>query len=119
MFALISQSALLTGAFVAGLAVCAWSADGEPRQSTASGPKAAGAAPPTAPATSSPADPGVSDQRMFARGGAHAVAEVGETQPTRGQGSLTVVKRYNTGMRPRVGYARPAHHYSLILGIGY
>ena len=117
MFALISRSALLSGPLVAALSVCAWSADGETPKSTASGPTAAGPEPPTALATSSPADPGVSDQRLFAPAGAHVVAEVGETQPTRGQGTPTVVKRYNASMRSRV--TRPAHRYSLILGIGY
>jgi hypothetical protein len=119
MFALIGRSALLTGALVAALAACAWSADGETPKSTARGPTATGTEPPTAMATSSPTDPGISDQRLFARAGAHVGDEVGETQPTRGQGNLRVVKRYNAGVRPRVGYARPAHRYSLILGIGY
>ena len=52
------------------------------------------------------------------RRNAHTTVRVAESQPTRAHGTLTAGKRY-AGNRPRVGYFRPVHRYSLMLGIGY
>jgi len=99
MFALLSRATLLAGILMAGLSATAWSTDTD-----AVRPKTAG--PPVPMATASPADP------------EYTTAQVGQSQPTRAHGTPTVGKRYASN-RARVGYFRPVHRYSLMLGIGY
>jgi hypothetical protein len=103
MFALLSRSTLLAGVLIAGLSAPAWSADTEAVRPT----------PP--PAT---ADPGTADDRPATSASAQTTAEVVVSQPTRAHSALTSGKRH-TGSRARVGYNRPVHRYSLMLGIGY
>ena len=106
MFALLSRSTLLAGVLIAGLSAPAWSADTE-------------AVRPTPPlATLSPADPGTADERPATTASAQTTAELVASQPTRAHSAVTSGRRH-TGNRARVGYNRPVHRYSLILGIGY
>jgi hypothetical protein len=109
MLALPSRSTLLAGMLILGLSEGAWSADTE-----AVRPNTTGVGPPTARAA--PADPGPTDAPPTAS--AQATVRVAQSQPTRAHGTLPGGKRY-AGTRARVGYFRPMHRYSLILGIGY
>ena len=114
MFALLSRSTLLAGLLTAGLFATAWSAETD-----AVRPKTIGAGrPPARMATAPPADPGAADKPSTAAANAPTTVRVAESQPTRAHGTLTAGKRY-AGNRPRVGYFRPVHRYSLMLGIGY
>jgi hypothetical protein len=113
MFMLLSQSNLLAGVLIVGLSAAAWSADTDPVR-----PKTIGAGPPAPMATASPADPGVVEERSAAAANANTTVQLAESQPTRAHGTLAAAKRY-AGNRARVGYFRPAHRYSLMLGIGY
>ena len=105
MLTLLSRSTLLAGVLTAGLAATAWSAD----------TKTIGAGPPVPMATTSPADPGVAEA---AAANAHTTVQVPESQPTRAHGTRTAGKRYASN-GARVGYFRPVHRYSLMLGIGF
>ena len=112
MFALLSRSTLLAGLLTAGLFATAWSAETD-----AVRPKTTGAGQPPAPMA--PAPPaGAADEPLTAAANTHTTVRVAESQPTRAHGTLTAGKRY-AGNRPRVGYFRPVHRYSLMLGIGY
>jgi hypothetical protein len=113
MFTLLSRSILFTGVLVAGLAATAWSAD-----TNAVRPKAIGAEPPVPMATAAPADPGAVDEPSAAGAAAERTVQVAQSQPTRAHGTLTAGKRYASN-RARIGYFRPVHRYSLMLGIGY
>jgi hypothetical protein len=114
MFALLSRATLLAGMIIAGLSATAWSADTD-----AVRPKTIGAGPTVPMATTSPADPGVADEPSATGAIDHTtVQQVTESQPTRAHGIPTAGKRYAAN-RARVGYFRPVHHYSLMLGIGY
>ena len=111
-FALLSRSTLLAGLLSAGLCATAWAADTD-----AVRPKTTGAGQPPAPMA--PAPPaGAADEPLTAAANTHTTVRVAESQPTRAHGTLTAGKRY-AGNRPRVGYFRPVHRYSLMLGIGY
>jgi hypothetical protein len=113
MFTLLSRSTLFSGVLVAGLSATAWSAD-----TNAVKPKVVGAEPPVPMATASPADPGAVDEPSAAGANADRTVQVAQSQPTRAHGTLTAGKRYASN-RARVGYFRPVHRYSLMLGIGY
>jgi hypothetical protein len=113
MFALLSRSTLLAGVLTAGVAATAWSADAD-----AVRPRTIGAGPPVPMATASPADPGVADGPSAAAANAQTTLQVAASQPTRAHGTLIAGKRYAAN-RARVGYFRPVHRYSLMLGIGY
>ena len=113
MFALLSRATLLAGMIIAGLSATAWSADTD-----AVRPKTIGAGPPVPLATVSPADPSVADEPSAAGPIDHTTVQVAESQPTRAHGIPTAGRRY-AGNRARVGYFRPVHRYSLMLGIGY
>jgi hypothetical protein len=113
MFALLSRSTLLAGVLIAGLSASAWSADTE-----AVRPKTIGAGPPVPMTTASPVDPGVAGEAPAATARALTTVQVAESQPTRAHSTLIAGKRY-AGNRARVGYDRPVHRYSLMLGIGY
>ncbi|HEY7083224.1 MAG TPA: hypothetical protein VH519_00300 [Hyphomicrobiaceae bacterium] len=113
MFTLLSRSILFTGVLVAGLSATAWSAD-----TNAIRPKAIGPEPPVSMATASPADPGAVDEPSAVGATAQRTVEVAQSQPTRAHGTLTAGKRYASN-RARIGYFRPVHRYSLMLGIGY
>jgi len=69
-------------------------------------------------ATASPADPGVVEEPLADAANANTTGQLAESQPTRAHGIPTAGKRY-AGNRARVGYFRPVHRYSLMLGIGY
>ena len=103
MLTLLSRSTLLAGVLTVGLAATAWPADTDAVRR-----KTIGAGPPVPMATASPADPGVADEP----------SATAASQPTRAHGTLTAGKRYASN-RARVGYFRPVHRYSLMLGIGY
>jgi hypothetical protein len=110
MFALLSRATLLAGMIIAGLSATTWSAETD-----AVRPKTIGARPSVPMATASPADPGVADEPGAID---HTTVQVAESQPTRAHGIPSAGKRY-AGNRARVGYFRPVHRYSLMLGIGY
>jgi len=113
MLTLLSRSTLLAGVLTAGLAATAWSADTDAVRR-----KTIGAGPPVPMTTASPADPSVANEPSAAAANAHTTVQVAESQPTRAHGTLTAGKRYPS-YRARVGYFRPVHRYSLMLGIGY
>jgi hypothetical protein len=113
MFALLNRSTLLAGVLAAGLSATAWSADAD-----AVRPKTIGAGPPVPRATASPADPGVADEPSAAAANPQRMVQVAASQPTRAHGTPTAGKRHAAD-RARVGYYRPVHRYSLMLGIGY
>jgi hypothetical protein len=111
MFAPLSRSTLLAGVLAAGLSATAWSADADAvKPKTIAGPPV--------PGTASPGDFGVAGEPSAAAANAQTTLQVAASQPTRAHGTLTAGKRYAAN-RARVGYFRPVHRYSLILGIGY
>ena len=103
-----SRSALLAGLLTAALVVPAWSA--EPETPASERPAVLAASPQTGPI--------IARESLATQTRAPSAVVVGEGQPTRGSGSLTVGKRY-AGTRGSVAYARPVYRHSLMLGIGY
>src|SRR5262249_4646752 len=74
-------------------------------------PKTIEAGAPAHMATASPADPGVVEEPLADAANANTTGQLAESQPTRAHGTLAAANR--------VGYFRPVHRYSLMLGIGY
>lgn len=114
MFMLLSRSTLLAGVLTAVLSATVWSADADAVRPKTIG---AGSGAPMPTATAPAADPGVVEEPSAAAS-ATTTVQMTQAQPTRAHGTLVAGKRY-AGNRARVGYFRPIHRYSLMLGIGY
>ncbi|MBO0742999.1 MAG: hypothetical protein J2P51_16440 [Hyphomicrobiaceae bacterium] len=114
MFMLLSRSTLLAGVLTAVLSATVWSADADAVRPKTSG---TGSGAPMPMAAAPAADPGVVEEPSAAAG-ATTTVQMTRAQPTRAHGTLVAGKRY-AGNRARVGYFRPIHRYSLMLGIGY
>jgi hypothetical protein len=112
MLARNSRSVLLAGLMTAALFAPAWSAETD-----AAKLQAAGTEPPVAMAASPQAGPVIARESLATESSTRATVVVPENKPTRTSARPTVRKRY-AGTRATASH-RPAHRYSLMLGIAY
>ena len=110
-----SRSALLAGLLTAALFTPAWTADGVAVEPEATGTEQVVA---MAGSSASQAGPVVARESLASEASGRTAAVLGESQPTRGYGNPGVGKS-RAGTRAGATYNRPAHRYSLMLGIGY